>query len=221
MTARGPWPRVVLGSRSPRRRELLTGAVGEQAVIVCPPHSAEELGFDGLPDDESIRARLMEIVDAKLRDVQRQRAAAVVDTTLDAQAAEWIVVADTTVVVSDDQGKRSVLGQPPAADWQATVRRWFSQHLSGRTHDVLTGVIVARDEMVDRFIVTTHVAFDVIDEAAIDRYLATAESVGKAGGYAIQGHAAAFVRSVDGSLSNVIGLPIQEVMASLRRLGWP
>ena len=213
--------RVVLGSRSPRRRELLNDVIGTSALIVCPPENSVEAGFDDVDDDDAIRQRLLEIVRAKHDDVNQQRARLIELAEPSARrVVEWIIVADTTVVATRPCGRRIVLGQPPDQHWQETVSGWFEHFLSGRIHDVLTGVIVSRGEQVIEFVQATQVAFDVVSRDRLGRYLLTGESVGKAGGYAIQGMAAGFVRSVQGSLTNVIGLPTSEVLEALERLGW-
>jgi septum formation protein len=93
------------------------------------------------------------------------------------------------------------------------------RELSGRTHQVHTGVAVrvAGRELVE--VCTTQVTFVALDESTIDWYVATGEPMGKAGAYALQGAAAALVSGVDGSVSNVIGLPMHLVLELAARLG--
>ena len=93
--------------------------------------------------------------------------------------------------------------------------------LSGRTHEVLTAIAVCWNEEVNAEISTSSVTFADLARADIDRYVATGESLGKAGAYAVQGRAAAFVRRIDGSYSGVMGLPLYETASLLARIGFP
>lgn len=123
------------------------------------------------------------------------------------------VAGDTAVVVDGD-----VLGKP-ADDSHA---RDMLLRLSGRTHVVSTGVaVVDADGAVTHALVTTAVQMTELSGAAIDAYLATGEPLGKAGAYAIQGRAAAFVQRINGSWTNVVGLPLVETLALLRAAGVP
>ena len=211
---------IILGSRSPRRRELLEPIVGATALHVMPPLSSEEAGFDDLHDDAPIEQRLREIVRQKYATARQQV------QHLDSTAANpkerpsIVVVADTIVIASNDTGIKQVLGQPEPDHWRSQVRDWLRFWLAGRTHEVWTGVIVARHTESREFVVKSKVTFCEISDATIEWYLSTNESLGKAGGYAIQGHAAAFVSQLSGSLTNVIGLPLLEVVEALQSLGW-
>lgn len=91
--------------------------------------------------------------------------------------------------------------------------------LSGRRHHVVTGVAVRRGDALSSFAVSTDLRFRALSEAEIDAYLATGEADDKAGAYAIQGRGGAFVAEVHGSWTNVMGLPMEEVLASLAALG--
>ena len=88
--------------------------------------------------------------------------------------------------------------------------------LSGRIHRVHTGVSVVRGDEVRRSLVTTQVEFSTLADTTIDWYIGTAEPIDKAGGYAIQGAGGALVTRIDGSVSNVIGLPLAETLALVR-----
>ena len=204
---------IILGSRSPRRRELLESVAGAIALRVMPPLSSAEADFQNVHDDLSIERRLLEIVRVKYADVCRQ-------VQESGSPSPLIVVADTIVIASDNDGSRRVLGQPEPDHWQSDVRDWLRFWLAGRTHEVWTGVIVARHTESHEFVVKSKVTFCEISDATIEWYLSTNESPGKAGGYAIQGHAAAFVSQLSGSLTNVIGLPLLEVVEALQSLGW-
>jgi septum formation protein len=136
----------------------------------------------------------------------REKAAAVV-------SADCLVLAADTVVAA---GRRIL----PKADDALQVRD-FLMLLSGRRHRVLTAVaLVAPDGRRTERLVETAVTFNRLTEAQIDRYVATREGEGKAGGYAINGYAAGFVRFLSGSYSGVVGLPLFETAQLLRGHGW-
>ncbi|HEV7998805.1 MAG TPA: Maf family protein, partial [Planctomycetaceae bacterium] len=129
-----------------------------------------------------------------------------------------IVIAADTVVIVDRGGSLHVLGQPPDDDsWRETVRRWFVQDYAGKTHLVATALVVEPVDTGKRSsrIVTSRVAFTEDVDRWLDGYLATGESRGKAGGYALQGAGSIFVSKVEGSLSNVVGLPLAELLELL------
>lgn len=214
------WP-VVVGSRSPRRLELLQTFLPEDRLIVCPPDSADEAGFEGLTAQDQIEQRLMEIVRAKQQTVLRQ----CVERT-ELASGFFLLAADTTVLVHDCQGRIVVLGNPPDSDdWHQTVRDWFHEWLAGRPHLVLTGVSVLRSdpstgEIREAFrIATTTVTVRADVDPWLNWYLATGESRGKAGGYAVQGAGSVFVTAIEGSYSNVVGLPLENTVEMLRELG--
>ena len=119
-----------------------------------------------------------------------------------------VLAADTVVAL----GRRIL----PKAETAAEVAHCLSL-LSGRRHQVLTGLALAvPGEKIRTRIVTTRVAFKKLTDAEIAAYAATGEGLGKAGGYAIQGRAEAFVRFLNGSYSNVVGLPLYETLALIR-----
>ncbi len=151
----------------------------------------------------------------KLQDICRQ-----VEQLPDLTSPPFVVVADTIVIARNDAGTCCVLGQPGPEQWADDVRQWFCHWLSGRTHEVWTGVRIQRASQALQFIVRSKVTFCPVSEEMLDWYITTAESTGKAGGYAIQGHAASFVIGLEGGLTNVIGLPMMEVISGLKQLGW-
>jgi septum formation protein len=120
--------------------------------------------------------------------------------------ADPVLAADTVVEVDGD-----ILGKPVDAD---DARRML-QRLSGRTHLVHTGVAVRSGEQIEVEVVTTSVRFAPLTPEAIEWYLDTGEPFDKAGAYAIQGAGGAFVEGVEGSVSNVVGLPLANVVAML------
>jgi septum formation protein len=186
-------PRLVLASQSPRRRELL-GQLG-LALEVRPAHADESVAPGEPPRDYVLR-------------VARDKARAV--------AGELVLAADTAVVLGGE-----VLGKP--AD-EADARRMLGA-LSGTEHEVLTAVVVRRGAPAPALeldaLVATKVRFARLSAREIDWYVATGEPLDKAGAYAIQGAGGAFVLSVEGSVSNVVGLPLAETAALLRRAGLP
>ncbi|CAN0481180.1 unnamed protein product, partial [Discosporangium mesarthrocarpum] len=128
------------------------------------------------------------------------------------QTDSWVLAADTVVGLG-----RRILGKPETAD---DARRFLSM-LSGRRHRVYGGVsVIAPGGGVSRKLVATTVSFKRLEPAEIDFYIDSGEWQGKAGAYAIQGHAGAFVRSLNGSYFNVVGLPLYETLSLLRGSGF-
>lgn len=216
---------VVVGSRSPRRLELLQAVFPDERLIVCPPENADEPGFDGLTTLADFEARIAHIVDDKLNDVVSQLLRSN-RCPVDALPDEFAVIcADTTVIVEDEAGRPLSLGQPPESEqWREVVADWFRRYLGGRTHVVMSGVAVARcnrktlPQTVCRRVSLTRVTVRSDVDKWLDWYLATGEPIGKAGGYAIQGAGSVFVTKLEGSYSNVVGLPLEETLAMLREL---
>ena len=186
---------LVLASGSPRRRELLRGAGLEFAV------RAADIDETPLQD---------EVPTAYVRRLSIEKAAASADSPL-ASTSDVIIAADTTVEVNG-----LILEKPQDDDDAYGMLR----RLSGRSHQVHTGVTVsvARDgaRRSSTILVTTEVYFVALSDEMIDWYLASGEANDKAGAYGIQGAAAAFVERVEGSVTNVIGLPLAETLAILR-----
>lgn len=184
-------PPLFLASTSPRRRELLQ-QIG--------------LTFSVLRVDvDESRQPQERPADYVLR-LARDKAQAGLR-----QLTEGIVIAaDTTVVMDDD-----VLGKPASAE--EAFAMW--QRLSGRTHQVLTGVAVAEAQRIESVVVSTRVQFRAITRTEMQTYWQCGEPQDKAGGYAIQGRGAVFVDAIEGSYSNVVGLPLTETAALLSRFG--
>lgn len=181
---------IVLASASPRRAELLTAA--GYAFVVRPVDVDESL----LPDESPTEA---------VRRLSRLKA-----DLADAAPDEVVLAADTLVTVDG-----LALGKPTD---EGDARRML-RLLSGRAHDVLTGVTCRRGAAVSTEVVDTRVWMTAFDDADIDRYLATGEPMDKAGAYGIQGFASRFVWRLEGSYSNVVGLPVATVAALLRPHG--
>lgn len=184
---------LILASASPRRAELLRSAGFTFSVM------AADVDETPLPTETAS--------DYVLR-VARAKARAVAST---GQAGGAMIVAADTAVVT---GSR-IMGKPRDAEDAASMLT----ALSGAVHEVLTGVVVKaeRRELVD--LVTTRVHFLRLSPADVAWYIATGEPDGKAGAYAIQGYAARFIDWIDGSWSNVVGLPIATVNRLLKEAG--
>lgn len=208
--------RLILGSRSPRRRELLEMLVPPNLIDVQPPRSSEELGFDGLTSWLGIAQRLQQIAREKNDDVLSQLSPS--------NDQQLVLTADTTIVATDAEGSSRVLGQPPDDDsWRDVVRGWFRDLYAGRSHIAATAICLTdRDsgQRVER-IVQSHVWVRDDVEPLLDWYLATNEPLGKAGGYALQGLGSVFMTRVEGSITNVVGLPLEALVEMLPQLGWP
>jgi septum formation protein len=190
-----PAPQLVLASESPRRKALLAQAgITPDAIL---PAAIDETPRKG----ELPRPHALRLARAKAE------SAAKVWTG----GAALFLAADTVVAC----GRRIL----PKAETEAEVRACLAL-LSGRRHRVLTAVALRASEgrMWTR-LVETQVAFTRLTEQEIAAYLRCGEGVGKAGGYAIQGRAETFVRQINGSYSNVVGLPLLETLALLKGCG--
>lgn len=184
--------KIILASRSPRRRELL-GQVGLTFEIVSP--EVDEAQYGGLPPRELVQT----LSRAKALDAARR-----------VPAGSLVLGADT-VVVLDGQA----LGKPDGPEGA----RAMLTALSGRTHEVWTGFTLCRDGEVHTEAVATEVTFRALAPEEIDRYVATGEPLDKAGAYGIQGRGALLVAQIRGDYSNVVGLPLCAVGQALRRFG--
>lgn len=186
--------RLVLASSSPRRRDLLA-RLGVVPDRVCSPDIDEAPRVGELP-----RAYAHRLAEEKARAVERG-------------AHEAVLAGDTTIAL----GRRIL---PPAAD--EAVQRDLLAKLSGRRHHALSAVcVIDREGRARTRLADTIVAFKPLSAAEVDAYVASGEGLGKAGGYAIQGRAEAFVRFLSGSHSGVIGLPLFETRALLLAAGVP
>lgn len=183
--------RLILASASPRRAELLASAGYE---------------FDVAPTDVDETPEVAESPESYALRVARDKAIA---ASASCRHQDNVVLAADTVVVVDGQ----ILGKPKDS---ADARRML-RLLSNGVHEVHTAV-VARTPAGERTeLVTTRVRFVPLDDAEIDWYIASGEPEGKAGAYAIQGRAARFIDRIEGSWSNVVGLPLATVARMLKR----
>ena len=204
--------RYILASRSPRRLELLRQIVHPELIAVQPPESSDEQSFEDCRDLVTIRLRLQEIARHKAEQVREALNAEEAD--LYERPRTLIIAADTTIIASEADGAPVVLGQPPDhEDWREVVSDWFRRYYAGRTHLAATAVHVVTPDgrRADRLI-ETRVRFRADVDRWLNWYLLTGEPRGKAGGYALQGAGSVFIDQVEGSLTNVVGLPLEALL---------
>ena len=183
-----------LASQSPRRRELLARLGIDFAIVDLDVPEVRAAG-------ESPAAYVLRVAMDKAR-------AGLLRLAHDRDAV--LLAADTEVVLDD-----RVFGKPAdAADAVAMLCQ-----LSGRTHAVLSAVVVASAGRVEHVVSRTAVTFAALDRRRIERYVAAGDAMGKAGAYAIQGAAESFVTRLDGSHSGVMGLPLHATVELLRGFG--
>lgn len=193
MTAQNSHPELILASASPRRRELLARLDIEPARIA--------------PADIDETPRKGELPRPYVQRMAREKALAVA-------ADDGFVLAGDTVVAA---GRRIL----PKAEDEATARECLTL-LSGRRHRVFSAIaLAAPDGTVRERMSETIVRFKVLSAQEIDAYIAGREWHGKAGGYAIQGHAEALIAWIQGSHSGVVGLPLFETRTLLKAAGFP
>ena len=185
--------RLILGSGSPRRRELLA-QLGIVADDIRPPDIDEDPHPQELPRPYCVR-------------LAREKALAI-----EADDGDIVLSADTTVALG-----RRIMGKPEDSAEAAE----FLHRLSGRRHSVITAIAVRRGTQVWERDVVTQVKMKSLSDAEVNAYLATNDWQGKAGGYAIQGPAGAFIPWINGSFSAVVGLPLAETANLLVAAGYP
>jgi MAF protein len=201
-------PTLILASSSPRRRELLA-SLGVEFTIVKP--DIDETQRPNEPPTDYVQR------------LSREKALAVTEQVA---APATILAADTVVILAadtigiDEQGE--ILGKPADTD----EARQMLQRLRGRGHTVATAVtlLIANGQNSRRQITEiarTAVHMRDYDDAEIDAYIATGDPFDKAGAYAIQHEGFHPVERIDGSYTNVVGLPVETVSAMLKQVGWP
>ena len=194
--------RIYLASRSPRRRELLKQAGIAFDLLLMRADLRRGVDVDEAPlAGEAADAYVMRIASAKAaagwRQVEKRRL-----------PAGPVLAADTTVVLEGD-----IVGKPDHGEHaQQMLRR-----LSGKTHQVLTAIAIARGSRLETALSASSVEFRELEDDEIRSYVASGEPLDKAGAYAIQGRAAVFVRAISGSYSGIMGLPLYETAELLRR----
>jgi len=188
-------PNIILASTSPRRQELLA-SVGINFQVV--PSHVDEI----LRENESPRDFVLRLSQDKAAEVAQRSEV----------TGRWFIGSDT-IVLLDNQ----ILGKPTSPQDSAQMLR----QLSGRSHQVLSGytIIDRSDNSCTCRCVTTEVTFRTLTEQEIEGYIATGEPADKAGSYAIQGIGGYIVTAINGSYTNVVGLPLAQVVTDLQQLG--
>ena len=182
--------KLILGSQSPRRKELLKASFLKYEIVIAD-----------LDEVSSLEAPEEIVLDLAL-----QKARAVYERVNDERA--FVIGADTIVVY-----KNEILGKPKDVD---EARQTLSK-LSGHEHQVLTGVSFVYKDHEYSFYEKTQVRFQKITPDLLELYLKTGDSLDKAGAYGIQANALAFIDSINGSYSNVVGFPIDQVILHLKK----
>ncbi|MBU2941345.1 MAG: Maf family protein [Pseudoruegeria sp.] len=185
--------KLILGSGSPRRKELLA-QIGVVADDIRPPDIDEDPLKGELPRPYCER-------------IAREKAMAVV-----ADAQDIVLCADTTVALG-----RRIMGKPADAGEAAE----FLIALGGRRHQVITSVALRRGDQLWEKTVVSAVKMKRLSDDELNAYLASNDWQGKAGGYAIQGPAGAFVPWISGSFTGIVGLPVAETASLLLAAGYP
>ena len=196
---------VYLASQSPRRSQLLD-QLGVRHELLLPDAAEDAEALEAVLPGEAPASYVARVTALKLdAAVRRRRRRGLPDAP--------ILCADTTVAIG-----RRILGKPiDAADAAAML-----QSLSGRTHRVLTALALAlaRGRARGARVSVSRVTFAPLGQRQIAQYVASGEPMGKAGGYAVQGRAAAFITRVSGSYSGIMGLPLFETAELLRGCGF-
>jgi septum formation protein len=192
---------LYLASQSPRRRELLAQLGWETHVL---PPEGEWVDETPLPR-ETPRDYVLRLARAKAEAGWRRRESLALPSGL-------VLGADTTVALGE-----ALLGKPRDTD----EARHMLRRLSGRMHEVHTGVALTDGTHTHALCSTSRVWFAALEEGDIERYLATGEPWDKAGAYAYQGRAAAFIEHIEGSASGIVGLPLYETARLLSVFGYP
>jgi septum formation protein len=196
---------IYLASRSPRRRELLRQIGVGHEILLLREDVQRGADVDETPHaGEAPRDYALRVAAAKAEKgawVAARRAAL---------AARPVLGADTTIALDGD-----VIGKP--RDAEDAVR--ILQRLAGRSHNVITAVCMAHGGRLEPCLSESQVSFAELSEAQIRRYAATGEPMDKAGAYAVQGRAAAFITRIEGSYSGIMGLPLAETALLLARTG--
>lgn len=196
-------PMIYLASQSPRRRQLL-GQIGVAHELLLPGDDEDAEALEAVLPGELPDAYVERVTRAKLQ-------AALARLQRRGLPPAPVLCADTTVALGTH-----ILGKP-ADDAEAAA---MLARLSGHTHRVITAVAVSDGRPPALAASVSHVRFRPLEAAEIERYVASGEPRGKAGAYAIQSQAAAWIAHIEGSYSGIMGLPLFETAELLRRYGW-
>ena len=194
---------IYLASQSPRRRQLLE-QLGVQYQLLLPDEGEDAESIEAVVGSEPPAAYVKRVTGLKV-------AAALQRRKRRGLAAAPILCSDTTVAHG-----RTIYGKPLDA---ADAQRMLAE-LSGHTHRVLTAVSIGTERKQVHVLSESHVTFATLTRTQILAYVATGEPMGKAGAYAVQGRAAAFIAKISGSYSGIMGLPVFETAQLLRSLGF-
>ena len=193
---------IILASASPRRKQLLESAGSVATVEVA---DIDESHGDGEKAADYVARMAYQKAEAVVRRHLSDK------STDKSVGLDVVVVAADTIVVVDGV----ILGKPASRDEAFSMLK----RLVSRRHDVMTAVAIAdlagRAPKWQRFVVTTHVEFGDVDDARLWAYIDSGEPMDKAGAYGIQSGAASFVRCIEGSYTNVVGLPLYETVSAL------
>jgi septum formation protein len=196
-----PLPFVYLASQSPRRQQLLSQMAVPFKVMLPHDTDAAEALERVLPDETPLayvqRVTLLKLQHAKA------------ECTRLAWPSHPILCADTTVALGSH-----ILGKPQ----NETEATDMLQRLSGQTHQVFTAIAIANGRQILRALSRSKVRFAPLSAQEIEAYVASQEPMGKAGAYGIQGLASGFIRSIQGSYSGIMGLPLFETTRLLRKV---
>ena len=196
-----PVRRIYLASRSPRRRELLKQLGVTFEVLLFREAERRGADIDETPQDgERPEDYVQRVAQAKAQ-------AGTIYMAQRRLPIYPVLGADTTVALDGH-----ILGKPSGEEEAVEMLR----ALSGRTHEVMTAVTICRQDMISTRLSLSEVAFAPLSDTQIRAYVATGESMDKAGAYAIQGRAAAFVRRLSGSYTGIMGLPLYETAELLK-----
>jgi septum formation protein len=199
-----PFKRIYLASRSPRRRELLKQAGISFEVLLFREDSRRGVDVDESPvAQESPRDYVQRMARIKTQ-------AAALRLAQRRLPLYPVLGADTSVILDE-----RILGKPADADEAVAML----SALSGRVHEVMTAVAVCRHERLETRLSVSKVEFSPLTPVQIRQYVASGEAFDKAGAYAIQGRAGAFVRHLAGSYTGVMGLPLYETIELLESFG--
>jgi septum formation protein len=196
-------PFIYLASQSPRRAQLL-GQLGVKHELLLADAEEDAESLEAVLAGESPTAYVQRVTALKLDAAVRRRERR-------GLPAAPILCADTTVATG-----RTILGKPEDG---ADAARMLAS-LAGRTHRVMTAIALQHGDLRLAALNVSHVRFATIGPARIAAYVASGEPLGKAGGYGIQGRAAAFIEHISGSHSGIMGLPMFETAELLRQAGF-
>lgn len=187
--------KIILASASPRRRELLMG-IGYEVQCLAPDVDELDGTSERLPEEVAI--------------INAQRKARKIYDNKSLENWDIIVAADTIVALNNQ-----IFGKPE----NKAAARAMLEKLSGQNHRVSTGFCLINNKGREHStVVNSEVRFRKLSDQEIEAYLSTRESIDKSGAYAVQGAGAALIDSINGSVSNIIGLPIEEVLHHAKRM---